>query len=186
MEKLQLEAIDFKKMEGPLGRHSLHKKYVCYIKADSIPKEIDQWFGTNPREQKMTTSVARDIRNSLLRNSDFHELNRGIVLSVKNAKWSNDTKKLELMFENPEIHGNIDGGHTLRAILDAQKGNNLLPDRYVFAEISEGLRSPIELAAARNTSVQVDLKSIEELNKSFDVLKKHLIFCLLKTESNTK
>ncbi|NMA23742.1 MAG: hypothetical protein GX938_09595, partial [Spirochaetales bacterium] len=37
-----------------------------------------------------------------------------------------------------------------------------------------GIGSPVELAAARNTSVQVDLKSIAELEKSFDVIKEVL------------
>ena len=44
-------------------------------------------------------------------------------------------------------------------------------ERYVFLEIFTGIDSPVELASARNTSVQVDLKSIEELQKSFEVLK---------------
>ena len=48
----------------------------------------------------------------------------------------------------------------------------LSDDRYVFFEVFTGITSPVELAAARNTSVQVDLKSIEELKNSFDVIKK--------------
>jgi hypothetical protein len=41
----------------------------------------------------------------------------------------------------------------------------------VFFEFFTGIDSPVELAAARNTSVQVDLKSIAELENSFDALK---------------
>ena len=76
-----------------------------------------------------------------------------------------------LWLDDPEVHGNIDGGHTLRAILDAKSKNTLSADRYVFMEIIVGLDSPVELAAARNTSVQVDLKSIAELENSFEVIK---------------
>ena len=73
--------------------------------------------------------------------------------------------------DDPEKHGNIDGGHTLRAVFQAKNKNSLSDDRYVFFEIFTGIESPVELAAARNTSVQVDLKSIAELEKSFDVIK---------------
>lgn len=65
----------------------------------------------------------------------------------------------------------IDGGHTLHAIFDAQDRGTLPENRYVFAEFFVGMDSPVELAAARNTSIQVDLKSQEDLRKSFDTLK---------------
>ncbi len=77
-----------------------------------------------------------------------------------------------LRLSDSNKHGNIDGGHTLRAILKAENDQTLSDDRYVFFEIFTGIESPVELAAARNTSVQVDLKSIAELERSFDVIKK--------------
>lgn len=95
-------------------------------------------------------------------------------MSVLETEWDNKTEELTLSFDNPEIHGNIDGGHTLRAILEAKSKNYLSDDKYVFFEIFQGIDSPVELAAARNTSVQVDLKSIAELENSFEVLKEAL------------
>lgn len=59
----------------------------------------------------------------------------------------------------------------LTRLLDAQTAKKDLNARYVFAGFFVGVTSPVELAAARNTSVQVDLKSQEELKKSFDILK---------------
>lgn len=171
MKQIKLKAKEFKKMSDPNVPDSKHVKYVCYVQAKSIPQELDQWMGTNPREQKMTTNVATKIKNSLAENSNFHELNRGIVLSAEKAKWDNLTEELVLFLDDPEVHGNIDGGHTLRAILEAKNKNILSEERYVFVEIIVGLDSPVELAAARNTSVQVDLKSIAELENSFDVIK---------------
>ena len=73
-------------------------------------------MATNPREQKMTTNVASKIKDSLKENSNFHELNRGIVLSVKEVSFDNSNGILTIEMEDPEIHGNIDGGHTLRAL----------------------------------------------------------------------
>ncbi len=171
MAQLRMIAKEFRKMVDPVDAEGKHVKYVCYVQANSIPHEMDAWMSTNPREQKMTTDVAETIISSLSENSFFHELNRGIVMSVKSADWDNKTNDLTLFLEDYEAHGNIDGGHTLRAIMDAKSKNSLANDRYVFFEIFAGLESPVELAAARNTSVQVDLKSIAELEKSFDVLK---------------
>lgn len=161
-------------MMDPNNPKSKHIKYVCYVQANSIPEEISEWMETNPREQKMTTNVAIKIKESLRDNQYFHELNRGILISALATEWDNRTEDLTISFDNPEIHGNIDGGHTLRAILEAKSKNYLSNDKYVFFEIFEGIDSPVELAAARNTSVQVDLKSIAELENSFNVLKEAL------------
>ena len=171
METIRLIAKAFKKMEDPNDSSSGHIKYVCYVKANSIPQEMDDWFATNPREQKMSTNVARKITDSLAENANFHELNRGVVLSAKEVKYDTSTKELLVFFEDPEIHGNIDGGHTLRAILDGNVKHVIKENRYVFFEIFTGIESPVELAAARNTSVQVDLKSIAELENSFEEIK---------------
>lgn len=171
--KICFKAKSFKKMECPNEFDENGKiKYVCYAQCSTLSSELNNWMGTNPREQKMTTNVARDIENSLADNLNFHELNRGILMSAESIVYDNKTGNVEMILTNPEIHGNIDGGHTLRAILDSKVNNTLSDDRYVFLEVFTGLDSPVELAKARNTSVQVDLKSIEELNKSFETLKK--------------
>lgn len=171
MEQFQLKAQSFKKMEDPVNKKSGRVKYVCYVQANSVPMEFDNWMLTNPREQKMTTNVANKIIDSLEQNQNFHELNRGILMSVNSIIYDNQKNLITLNMEDPEIHGNIDGGHTLRAILDAKNRNALSDDRYVFCEFFTGIDSPVELAVARNTSVQVDLKSIAELENSFDTLK---------------
>jgi len=171
MFNFTLNAPEFKKLNSPATQDDGHSRYICYVQAKSIPSNIDEWFGTNPREQKMTTDVARKIKTSLSENANFHELNRGIVFSAKSAEWDNKTKKLKVAFEDTTVHGNIDGGHTLRAILDAASSNSLPDDRFVLLEIFTGLFSPVELADARNRSVPVDLKSLEELQKNFDPLK---------------
>lgn len=171
MQKLKFIAKSFRKMENPNGSAEGHIKYVCYVKANSIPQEMNNWFATNPREQKMTTNVAKNIIESLNENENFHELNRGVVISAYDVRYDNSNNELIIMLENSEIHGNIDGGHTLRAILDKNNKHDTNENRYVFFEIFTGIESPVELAAARNTSVQVDLKSIAELENSFEEIK---------------
>ncbi len=171
MQKITLIAKSFKKMDDPTGSPDGRVKYVCYVKANSIPQEMNDWFSTNPREQKMSTNVAKKITESLRDNENFHELNRGVLISALDVRYDNASKELNIIFDNPEVHGNIDGGHTLRAILSANISHTLSENRYVFFEIITGIDSPVELAAARNTSVQVDLKSIAELENSFEEIK---------------
>lgn len=175
MAQFTILAEQFKKMSDPTNSGSSHIRYVSYANAASIPQEFENWMETNPREQKMTTNVARAISSSLQDNLNFHELNRGILMSADNVEYDNQKKLVTITLTDSSIHGNIDGGHTLRAILEAQKAGLVSSDRYVFMEIFTGLDTPVELAAARNTSVQVDLKSIEELKESFEIIKSTFI-----------
>ena len=170
--KIQMKAKSFKKMECPNDENGEGRaKYVCYIQCLSIPNDLLDWMNTNPREQKMSTNVARKISDGLLEKRNFHELNRGILMSVDSIVFDNKTGTVEIELNNPDVHGNIDGGHTLKAIIEAKDKQILSEDRYVFFEALTGLDSTVELAEARNTSVQVDLKSIEELKNSFECIK---------------
>lgn len=82
--KMEVTAIQFKKMEDPLGR-STKKKYICYVNVNDVPKDIP--MATNPREQKLTKSVPKQIEDSLLSDDgEFHLKNRGIVISAKKSR----------------------------------------------------------------------------------------------------
>ena len=52
-----------------------------------------------------------------------------------------------------------------------RKKTPLFFEKYVYFEFFTGIKDPAQLAEARNSSVQVDRRSIEELNKSFDFVK---------------
>ncbi|MDK2802655.1 MAG: AIPR family protein [Oscillospiraceae bacterium] len=54
-----------------------------------MDEEIINWMGTNPRETKLTTNVARSINSSLEKNKSFHNLNRGVLISAKSVHWDN-------------------------------------------------------------------------------------------------
>ena len=170
-EKLKMHAREYKTMRDPVDRSSNNTKYICYLEAKSIPQELQNWMRTNPRDQKMTTDVAKNITESLKENENFHDLNRGMLFNVDSIHYDNRDESLEITLADGETQGNIDGGHTLRAILNAQLAHENLENRYVQAEFYVRHPNPVELAAARNTSVQVDLRSQEELKKSFDILK---------------
>lgn len=79
---------------------------------------------------------------------------------------------MTVYFDNTLCHGNIDGGHTYRIICEYQ-GEKL--NQYVQFEVMTGVEGIIEnLAEARNTSVQVDEKSMAELARKFDPIKEGL------------
>ena len=145
---------------------------ICDVKdiPDSFPME------TNPREQKMTTNVAKKIKDSLLNTSElnFYLLNRGILLSAKDVSYSNYTNGITVVFEDNEVHGNVDGGHTYKTILQYRDQLDH-GQQFVKIEILTGIENIFQsLAAARNTSVQVQDKSIAELEDRFDIIKNTL------------
>lgn len=177
MEKtitMEVKESTFRKLDDPF-ENGKSKKYVFYVKNDNVVEGIP--MATNPRDQKLTSNVAKAITDSLTSNDGyFHLKNRGIVISAKKVKYNNKTGNVTLYFgdtdEDSQYYGNIDGGHTYKIVCD-HIGDNL--DQYVQFEVMTGVEDIIEsLAEARNTSVQVDEKSMAELAKKFDPIKEAL------------
>lgn len=174
---IKFPAKQVKEMNNPMSglEKNGSKKYVCYVRLQDVPKEFEEWMRTNPRDQKLTTNVAKEISKSIESGcKNFHEKNRGIVMSVDEFDFNDKKSTVTVTLSDPEIHGNIDGGHTLKIILKKQQNKELFFEQYVFFEFFTGIESPVELAEARNQSVQVDQRSIEELNKSFEPIKEAL------------
>lgn len=149
--------------------------YIVLCDIQDLPQEQFP-MGTNPREQKMTTNVVKKIKETLFEteNPVFYLLNRGILLSAASVKYEPYNQNLTVVFDDPDVHGNVDGGHTYRAILDnrAKLANYGGSKQYVKLEILTGVEDVFQrLAAARNTSVQVDDSSIAELENRFDIIK---------------
>lgn len=159
----------FRKLDDPFD--DVSKKYVFYVKVSDVPEGIP--MATNPRDQKLTSGVAQAITDSLESNDGyFHLKNRGIVLSAKSCTYNNKTREVTINFTDEALHGNIDGGHTYKIVCDHRKTDL---DQYVQFEVMTGVEDIIEnLAEARNTSVQVDEKSMAELQQKFDPIKEGL------------
>ena len=177
-KSLTFKVQSFRKIPNPYLKSEEGEKgaemYVAICDVKDLPDDFP--MDTNPREQKMTTNVAKKIKESLLNTSElnFFLLNRGILLSAKDVSYSNYSNEMTISFEDPEVHGNVDGGHTYKTILQFRdqldKGQ-----QYVKIEILTGIEGIFQsLAAARNTSVQVQDKSIAELEDRFDIIKKTL------------
>jgi hypothetical protein len=142
---------------------------ICDVKdiPDDIPME------TNPREQNLKTNVAKKIETSLLNSSEhnFYLLNRGLLLSAYSVSFDNINSVVTVNLTDLSLHGDVDGGHSYKIILESRdeldKGQ-----QYVKVEILTGVEDFYQdLAAARNTSIQVKDKSIAELEGLFDLIK---------------
>ncbi len=176
MQKIKFYNTKTTKIKDPNGKYH---KIVGYFLVSELRKNqeiLERWFNLNPRLQNLATDVSKAIKKSFNDNDEFHLLNRGILFSAQDAEF--DDNHFTITFDNDEIHGNVDGGHTLKVIfelsdIEIKKSLN----KYVYFEIITGINSKdfaIEIAEARNTSAAVDMKSIENLKGSFDELK-HII-----------
>lgn len=121
----------------------------------------------------LNSNVSIAIRESLLSNDgNFHKKNRGMLLSAEGLNYNKNTNEVTLYFTDFTQHGNLDGGHTY-SILKKHKGATT--NQFVRIEVMTGVEEIIEqLAEARNTSVQVDEKSMAELQDKFDPIKEGL------------
>ena len=173
--KITLKAQSFRRIPSPYTQvsnsESTAQMYVALCDVTNIPDDFP--METNPRDQNLNTGVAKAIRQSLINEAqnDFYLLNMGILLSADSVSFDNSKNELTIVFSNTEVHGNVDGGHTYRIIRD-NKGKITPGTQYVKIEILTGVEDILtKLAGARNTSVQVQSKSIAELEDRFDIIK---------------
>lgn len=174
-KKFEFDAKCFRVLPHPYTESEMGEVptiYQAYVEIHDLPSDFP--MDTNPREQNMNTRVAKTITDSILTlDETFHIKNRGIVLSAKSVSYDQRTKKISIFMDNDFVHGNIDGGHTYKIILNQRE--NIEADQYVKLEVITGSEDFFtELAAARNTSVQVPETSIAELEQKFEPLKENL------------
>lgn len=172
---LKFKVESFRKIPNPYLTKEDGEKgpmmYIAICDVKNLPTSIP--METNPREQKLTTGVAKKIQASVLdpTNLDFYLLNRGILLSTESVSFNNYNNEITLNFEDLELHGCVDGGHTYK-ILIKNRGKIEDQTQFVKIEILTGIEDIFQrLAAARNTSVQVQDQSIAELEDRFEIIK---------------
>ena len=145
--------------------------YEVIVDVRDVPDNFP--MKTNPRDQNLNTKVSKKIKASLLgTDSDFYLLNRGILLSAKDITFNAYSKTLTVAFEDLNVHGNVDGGHTYKVILDNRDAMDPNVTQFVKIEILTGVEDIYQdLAEARNTSTQVKEASIGNLKHRFDIIK---------------
>lgn len=173
---IKFKVASFRKIPNPYikSENSGEKKadmYIIICDVKNLPTDIP--MDTNPRKQNEKTRVAKKIQTSLTNHTErnFYLLNRGLLLSAKEVSYNNESDDVSIVFEDPSVHGDVDGGHTYEII---KKWASQLEygEQYVKIEVLTGIEDIFEqLASARNTSVQVKDQSIAELENRFDLIK---------------
>jgi hypothetical protein len=154
------------------------RRYYSVVPISQIPQEWENWLEINARNSTDKGRVPQAIRQTLTDKPEwFAEYNRGLTVVASRAHWDNKTSRLTLEFQDPEYDGILDGGHTLRVILE-QMGEQSSEDgtglaSYCNLEILTGLEGEVipSVVEARNTSRQVAHKSLLNLDGKFDKLK---------------
>ena len=154
------------------------KSYIAVVSVFALP-DLANWRKINVRDPKLGGAVPRAIREALDEDpSSFFFKNRGLVITVQSIKFDNETSKLSITLEEPEIHGLLDGGHTYgvikKYISDVQEEEIAPQDQaFVRMEILEGFNGEQirEIVDARNTSNQVKDQSLMELENRFSGIK---------------
>jgi AIPR protein len=149
--------------------------YVAMVHVKDLPGDIPV-DDTNPRNQKLSGRVPDKIRAALRENPNFIHLNRGLLISAAEASFDNRPRgkavgTCTISFNQADAHGLVDGGHSYRIILEER--DSLDFDQFVKMEILSGVEGFFtDLAEARNTSNQVQDKSLDELRDKFEDIKK--------------
>lgn len=175
-EKIIFPVTEVRLFNENVGKSNEQITIEARVLVKDVPENI--WMDTNPRKQNFKTNVAKKIENSLISSEEdnFHLLNRGILISAYHARviTRNEKKYVEIYLKDKAVHGNIDGGHTYKIICNNK--DLVTAIKRVNIEIMTGVEDFYEeLAAARNTSVQVQDKSIAELQNKFDIIKDAII-----------
>lgn len=177
MVTLRIPAFEYRSIPRPSGEG---KVGVFFARASAISSALADWKGVNPREVKTSTAVYKQIVGTLNEEpTAFADRNRGLTVSARNVEYDAKQKEVVINLTEKEIHGVIDGGHTLHAILEAQQSP---PEgewkAEVFLKVITGVDSTqiVEIAGGLNSSQAVDLRSLENLEGHFkslqEVLKK--------------
>ena len=177
MYKCTLTAKSFSRLFVSPDKGQL-KRYYCVVPTSEIPAEWPEWLEVNARDSSAKGRVPSAIRSTLTNKPEwFAEYNRGITIVAAGIEWDNKTNRLTIEFDDHNYHGVLDGGHTLRAVLDdrevaGQDAQTSYCNIEIFTKLDEA-EIP-DVVEARNTSKQVASKSLLNLEGSFDDLKNAL------------
>jgi len=172
MSTLRIPVQQFRSLPAPSGNSKLA---LFYTRASAVPRELWNWREVNPRDISTSNAVYGAIYTTLTEEPDrFFERNRGLTISADQIEFDEKRKEVLITLRDRTLHGVVDGGHTLHALLDAQE--NPPADgwpAFVFLKVFTGaeLDQIAEIAGGLNRSQQVDLKSLENLKAHFDLLK---------------
>ena len=159
--------------------------HYMLVPASELPSGLP--LDANPRDPNINRPVYRAISQSLRQEDDsvdgsFHLKHRGITIVASTVTKVGDPRDdgldvFELHFPDDGIYGIVDGGHSYEIVRKANEDDAIPENEYLKLEVITGLRTETlvtEIAGGRNTSMQVQAKSLLDLNREFQFLKDEL------------
>ena len=151
--------------------------YMSVVDVRHIPEQLAEWRGINPRDPNSNSHVSKGIAKSLEESPAlFLFKNRGLTILAERVVYDNATNVVELVMNDEEMHGLLDGGHTYQVIRDYVEeigGDETVP-ALVKVEMLTGildLQEAVAIVESRNTSTQVKDQSLEELRGNYQMIK---------------
>lgn len=170
-ERFTFPVRSYRRLDTPFDRK---KNSIAIVRVDDLP-DLSEWRGVNVREVKKTGRVPKAIRSSLSEHPDtFVFMNRGLVLTVADMDFDNHKSMLTIELDDPKRHGLLDGGHTYEIIVEER--TTLPHEQFVKIELLQGFNGDeiLDIVEARNTSNQVQDKSLLNLQGAFQPLRQAL------------
>jgi hypothetical protein len=189
--EIALEVVGFHPCPDPYGGDK--QAFRMRAKCSSLDRRLLDWLEVNPREQRLTGPIVRQIAETWEEYpTEFNRINRGLLAFADELRYEPESGLLRLRFRHKDRHGIGDGGHTLRLILErlqpalaaeeedeaeeeGVEAGTRRPqiERYVEVEVFTGL--PLDqvtrIVRARNTSRNVPEYAILNLQGTFDGLR---------------
>lgn len=163
------------------------KRLTFFASVDDVSEDLKNWMEVNPRKPVMDAQghlkgpVAKRLNQTLVDDPmTFVLKNIGIFLLAKDVNWQKKEGGhgvLEVTMDDPTKHGVVNGGHTLHAILEARESEDYEAGKaFVPVHVLVGIDETyiVDLAEGLNRSLQVNDKSLENLDGTFDEIKRVL------------
>lgn len=155
---------------------TLETIHYLLVNMKDLPEKIP--MDVNPREPKMTTNVAKNLKTAVAESdTDFYLNNRGIVISAKSLSFSATESQVIIDLGMPDndsdkyLYGILDGGHTYTAIMEKRGEIPENTEKYVRIEVITNVQNITRLSDARNTSLQVSDIALFNLDDKFEDIK---------------
>ena len=155
------------------NEHNDVEHHILLCRVTTVPSDIS--LSPNPRTQKekLDYGIYKQVKESLENedNLTFHLKNKGITILANRVEYAEDKRRVKVFLG--EFGGIVDGGHTYKIILAAQKEQACPNDQFVRIEVVTGVSKElgVDIAQGLNTAVQVQEVSLLNLEGEFEWFK---------------
>jgi len=178
-ETIRIEIEYLSEIESP-NLPSGVKSYIGYLPVNQFiyNTNLVDWDLVNPRNQNIYSSVAKEIKKTLLNEPDLFEMvNRGLYIACHQLSQDhpNTPRSYSMELYDKEMNGVLDGSTTLKKVIQSTSDPEFNRNNaYIRAEFLVGNTDKellLRISRGRNTSVNVKPYSHINREGKFDALK---------------